>query len=205
MIYKTRGFEIREKKCEIRAEYREKRRALPPELKTAFDAKICTCFLQSITYRYANILLLYAPLREEIDCMPIAYQAWADGKIVAFPRCKDGECTMQYHIVEREEDLISGMYGIREPRNTAPLLLTEEDVCTEDHPVCIVPGVVFDRDGYRIGYGKGYYDRFLATFSGVRAGMVYSSFLLPELPRGRFDLSVDVMVTEKGVRAVHAN
>lgn len=204
MIHKTKGFEIRMQKCEMRERYKELRHALPREVREKNDAKICALFLGSITYRYAKILLAYAPLPDEIDIMPIVRQALADGKSVAFPRCSDEKCTMEYHLVTDLSMLECGTYGIREPDASLPVYRSCGGEGSE-HPVCIVPGVVFDTDGFRIGYGKGYYDRYLAAFSGVRVGMVYSGFILPRLPRGRFDLSVDVMVTEKGVRAVHAN
>lgn len=203
MLYRTKGFEIREKKCAIREEYRQKRRALAADRKQESDARICSLFLQSITYRYAETLFLYAPLPDEIDIMPIARQALADGKTVAFPRCDDRSCTMQYHRVRDLSELVPGAYGISEPPEDAPVLSCQTEAAG-GHPVCIVPGLVFDGDGYRVGYGKGYYDRYLADFAGVRVGMVYADFVLPRIPRGRFDLSVDVLVTEKGVRAVHA-
>ena len=63
----------------------------------------------------------------------------------------------------------------------------------------IVPGVVFDRRGGRIGFGAGYYDRFLSRFSGSKIGLIYSKFVSVRVPRGRFDTAVDALVTEKGV------
>lgn len=204
MIHKTQGNEIRAKKNEIRAQYKAYRAALSREERAARDSSICSRFLSSITYRYAGVLLMYAPLDGEIDVMPIARQALADGKTVAFPRCSKTECTMEYHIVKSIDALTSGSYGILEPSADAPIWHAE-DSCAEAHPVCIVPGLVFDRAGYRVGYGKGYYDRYLGTFPGVRVGMVYADCVLAQIPRGRFDLSVDVLVTDKGVRAVNAN
>lgn len=203
MIHRTRGYEIRAQKCEMREHYKALRHALPGQEKEENDRKVCSFFLASITYRYAKILLAYAPLPDEIDIMPIVRQALADGKTVAFPRCDDEKCTMEYHVVKDPAELVSGAYGIREPAPSCPVLRLDENELS--HPVCIVPGVVFDTAGFRIGYGKGYYDRYLAAFSGVKVGMVYSDFILPTVPRGRFDLAVEVMVTEKGVRAVHAN
>ena len=204
MIHKTKGTEIRARKNEIRAQYKERRAALSQEERTDADARICARFLSSITYRYAKVLLMYAPLPGEIDIMPIARQAMADGKTVAFPRCDSHACTMQYHIVSSLDELQLGAYGIMEPSETLPVFRAED--CSPDaHPVCIVPGLVFDRQGYRVGYGKGYYDRYLGSFPGVRVGAVYADFVLPDIPRSRFDLSVDVLVTEKGVRAVNAN
>ena len=203
MVNKTRYAEIRARKNEIRAQYREKRAALPAELRHEYDEKICALFLNSITYRFAKAILLYAPLEGEIDCMPIAKRALEDGKLVAFPRCRSEEGRMDYHVVKSLDELESGAYGIREPSPAAPLCDFSE--YGDTHPVCIVPGLVFDADGYRVGYGKGYYDRYLTSFTGVRVGLAYTDFVLPQIPRGRYDLAVDILVTEKGVRAVHAN
>ena len=204
MIHKNKGTEIRARKNEIREQYKAQRAAMSAEERTVRDNRICELFLSSITYRYARVLLMYAPLGGEIDVMPIAERALADGKTVAFPRCAKQDCTMEYHIVNSIDALTSGSYGIREPSEDAPILYAA-DCTAEDHPVCLIPGLVFDRDGYRVGYGKGYYDRYLNTFHGVRVGIVYSDCVLGEIPRGRFDLAVDVLVTEKGVRAVNAN
>ena len=66
--------------------------------------------------------------------------------------------------------------------------------------VCFVPGLVYDKAGYRLGYGKGFYDRYLSSFTGCTIGVVYSDYILPEVPRGRFDMSVDILLTEKGVK-----
>ena len=204
MIHQTKGNEIRTRKNEIRAQYKEYRGSLSSEERAVRDARICSLFLSSITYRYAKVLLMYAPFGGEIDVLPIARQALADGKTVAFPRCNKTECTMEYHIVDSVEALDVGAYGISEPPADAPVW--HADQCEADtHPVCIVPGLVFDRAGYRVGYGKGYYDRYLSTFPGVRVGIVYADCVLARIPRGRFDLSVDVLVTDKGVRAVNAN
>ena len=62
-----------------------------------------------------------------------------------------------------------------------------------------MPGIAFDRQGYRLGYGKGYYDRFLAVFSGTAAGLCFRELALERLPRGPQDRRVDVLVTEAGV------
>lgn len=204
MIHKTKGTEIRARKNEIRARFKAYRNGLTAEERAARDSRICTLFLSSITYRYAKVLLMYAPLDGEIDVMPIAAQALADGKTVAFPRCSKNECTMQYHIVTDADALTAGAYGIMEPPEDAPVWQPAGGGA-EEHPVCIVPGLVFDRAGFRVGYGKGYYDRYLGTFPGVRVGMIYADCVLAEIPRGRYDLSVDVLVTDKGVRAVNAN
>ena len=75
-----------------------------------------------------------------------------------------------------------------------------ESVTDYSKSICIIPGVVFDNAGYRVGYGKGYYDRFLAAYDGTKFGLAYSECILNEVPRGRFDRHVDILISEKGVK-----
>ena len=72
------------------------------------------------------------------------------------------------------------------------------------HCVCIVPGLAFDKNGYRIGYGKGYYDRFLKDFNGTKIGLCRCDFLKDALPVNEFDHKVDMIITEKGIIVPHA-
>jgi len=66
----------------------------------------------------------------------------------------------------------------------------------------LVPCLAYDSYGYRIGYGKGYYDRFLSAFEGTKIGLCYSDFKLDKLPRGKYDVKLDVIITEKGVMVI---
>ena len=66
----------------------------------------------------------------------------------------------------------------------------------------MVPALAFDKKGFRLGYGKGFYDRYISRFGGVLAGFIYSGLVLDSVPRGRFDMSVDYLVTDKGVKII---
>ncbi len=192
---------IKTVKTELRQEYLEKRRALDPVQKKAQDTKIIQLFLSSITYRYSSAVLLYAPLKDEIDVNAISNAALAAGKTVAYPKCNTKDNTMEYRIVRDLAQLSPGALGIMEPTEECEVYDYISNA-QRDHAVCIVPGVVFDVQGYRIGYGRGFYDRFLNRFEGVKVGLAYSDFILKTIPRGRYDLACDVIVSEKGVRAI---
>ena len=169
---------------------------VPSEERARRDAAICRAALELVSFRHANVVLLYAPIGAEIDVMPIAEAALARGKQVAFPRCNVAERTMQFHIVSDPAALSPGAYGIREPDPQAPVFAAAPG----ENAVCFVPGLVYDKSGYRLGYGGGYYDRFLAAFPGGKVGVIYSDFILPVLPRGYFDARMDILLTEKNVR-----
>lgn len=193
----TRQFEIKPKKDEIRAEYKKRRLALSPDDKRARDARICEFAVNLASFRFAEYVLMYAATPNEIDICGIAREALKRSKKVAFPRCFPETHTMSYHIISSLDELSPDNYGIAEPPQDLPVYDPENDLGSA---VCFVPGLVYDREGYRLGYGKGFYDRFLSSFAGSSIGVVYSDFILNEVPRGRFDMKVDILLTEKGVR-----
>lgn len=189
---------IKKDKDELREKYLEARAAMDPDVKADRDLRICKAAAALVSFRYAEYVLMYAPLDNEIDVMPIAEAAWKSGKKVAFPRCDKATHTMKYHIVSSADELVVDSYGIREPSPDAQIYDPE----WSGSAVCFVPGLLYDKAGFRLGYGKGFYDRYLSEFKGSRIGVVYSDYIMPTVPRGRFDVSVDILLTENGVKTV---
>lgn len=195
-------YELRIQKNRLRTQYIERRAALDTGIRSKLDERICSLFTSLVTYRYSDVLLLYVPTRCEIDVLPIAKMALDTGKTVAFPCCEPDTRAMVFRIVSSLEQLTAkGSYGIPEPDEACPVYSSALD---SRPAVCVVPAIVYDRRGYRIGYGKGYYDRYLPCFAGTKVGFAYSDFIVPNVPCGRFDLAVNVLVTEKGVKALNA-
>jgi len=192
-------YEIRKHKTEIREYYLAKRRALEEDVRAQRNEKICKNMLASATFRYADVLLMYYPKPDEIDIRPVAEAALAAGKKIAFPRCNPADHTMVFHFVSSLDELCPGSYNIMEPSAALPAFTT--DMAENCNVACIVPAVVFDKKGFRIGYGGGYYDRYLAGFRGTKIGFAYRDFIVNSVPHGRFDLTVDVMITERGLYA----
>lgn len=186
--------DIKALKTDLRNEYLTKRGALPAEEKRQRDDKINRLILSSASFRYARTILAYYPREGEIDIRPALTEALRQGKRVALPRV-EGEYLMTYRLVPSLEGLVSGAFGLLEPSADTPTYVEE----ATDTSLCLVPGVVFDIHGYRIGYGGGYYDRFLHDYQGASAGVIYRDFILPSLPRGRYDLSLSVMITDGGI------
>jgi len=193
---------IKKQKDDIREDYKQRRKLMSPEEKFRRDALICEAAERLISFRYAEYVLLYAALADEIDVSAIARSALQKNKKVLFPRCDKKTHTMQYHIVNSLDELVEDSYGILEPPADNPIYDVENET---GGAVCFVPGLVYDRAGYRLGYGKGFYDRYLSAFNGCTIGVVYSDYILPEVPRGRFDVTVDILLTEKGVRVTKDN
>ena len=100
---------------------------------------------------------------------------------------------MYFHNVSQLSDMKPGKFGLTEPVPSASLYVPMV------RDICIVPALSYDREGYRLGYGGGYYDRFLSSFPGIKIGICYSENIEKRLPRGRYDVCVDMLLTEKGI------
>lgn len=190
---------IKREKDAIRRECSEKRDSIDKALHAEYDASICKLAASLVSFRHAEIILLYAPIKSEIDVLPLFEEAREKGKRVAFPRCNVEERTMKFHFVDSLDQLTPCAYGIREPDPSLPVYDPETDTGIA---VCYVPGLAFDPYGYRLGYGKGYYDKFMYKFNGCTIGITYSDFIIGSLPRGRYDRHCDIMLTEKGIKAI---
>lgn len=185
---------VKDVKRKLRNQYKQYRLALSADVKADYDKKICEALMQLVSFKYSDTILMYAPLEGEIDVMPIAERALELGKRVAFPRCVEEPRNLDFKYVSSLDELKSGSYSIAEPTEDM------ESVTDLSKSICIIPGIVFDKEGYRVGYGKGYYDRFLAVYDGTKFGLAYSECILDSVPRGRFDRHVDILISEKGVK-----
>ncbi len=191
---------MKTQKAEIRERILKKRRAVSPERIREMSDAICRRAAGLSGFRLAETLLLYAPKDIEVDVMPLARLALREGKRVAFPKCHrapEGYAYMTYHLVSDLSELVPGKFGILEPSDDAPLY----DIKADTHPsLAFAPALAFDKNGYRLGYGGGYYDRYFNTYSGSVVGVVFSEFVLPSLPHGRYDIRAGLVITEKGVK-----
>lgn len=190
---------IKKEKDELRSTYLEKRANMDRSVKAERDAAICKSAQGLISFRFAEFVLLYAATDNEIDVSALAEAAFKAGKKVAFPRSDKETHTMKYHFVSSLDELKCDTYGIAEPSPDAPVYDPESE---KGSAVCFVPGLLYDKAGYRLGYGKGFYDRYLSAFSGCKIGVIYSDYILPSVPRGRYDVALDILLTEKGVKTV---
>lgn len=190
--------EIRNKKREFRKQYRDIRNGIGLGERIAKNHCLHSNILSSMSYRYSKALLLFYSVKDEPDTIPIAEAALADGKKVYFPKCYDGGI-LKFYRVNNLNELTETRYGIPEPTEDA-----EEYVPCGSAELCIVPGLCFDRDGYRLGYGKGYYDRFLSKFKGISMGIAFTECITDEkLPyEKRYDKPVNLIVTEKEVMCI---
>lgn len=189
--------DIRAVKTELRNRYKQKRRQLTPERKAAMDAAIRRRLRMLRQYRQNDLLFLYLSKSIEVDTIEIWRGALRDGKRVAAPRCVPDTADMEFYVIRSMEDVAPGSFGVLEP-----VVERCEKITDFSQGLCVVPGLCFDAQGYRLGYGKGYYDRFLSRFGGEAVGLCYSNSTQWRLPHGRYDRPVDVLVTDKYIRSI---
>lgn len=189
-----RPVDIRKYKQSIRESSRARRMAVPTEVRAEQDRRIAQNVRRLSQYPPSGTILIYVSTPIEVDTKRIIENAWADGKRVAVPRCIPDTRLMEFHYITSFDDLKPGMFGVLEPDESLEIV-TDFDGC-----LMIVPAMQFDINGYRLGYGKGYYDRYMSRFSGVSAGLCYIEELRRHMYHGRYDRPVDVIVTDKCIR-----
>lgn len=179
-------------KSRLRKETKIKRKEL--SFNKDIHKSIFNIFINSDIYKTSSIILAYASLNDEISTDCIIKNALYDDKIVALPYCINNDGLMDFYIIKSFSDLKIGSFGVREPDLTKC-----EKLCKYDNSIILVPGLCFDNNGYRLGYGKGYYDRFLEKHSLKSVGLCYNDLLIENIPHDKFDLPVDFIITEKNI------
>lgn len=189
---------IKAEKAALRSEYRALREAFPQEKKKKLDRMILQKLLTLREYERASTVFCYVSKEFEVNTIPILEHTLSSGRRLAVPHCIPGTPYMDFYEIHSLDDLAPGSFGLLEPK-----IEVCQKVTDLSSGLCILPGFCFDRQGYRLGYGKGYYDRFLSAFSGSSAGICYTSFVVDALPHGYFDRCADIMVTEKYIHRLH--
>lgn len=198
---------IRERKIELRKEMEEIRSSITSEERQEKQlrihermTKLCSDRLLGSGLEDASVpptIMTYMPFRSEPDVAPLMEWCWQQGIRVLVPKVVADTKTMNLHIIHAYEDLESGAWGIREPRSDVPV---ELDLSTIS--MIVVPGLAFDMDFGRLGYGGGFYDRFMQLFAArglKRPFAVAAAFdkqLIPGVPSSWHDFRVDGIVTE---------
>lgn len=162
--------------------------------KYASDIDVFNNIVSSGLLSDINRVFIYVSTEIEVDTRNFILWLFENNIEVAVPKCDPISCEMSFFIIDSFDDLESGSYKILEP-DINKCVLAENS----DKDICIVPGLSFDKNGFRLGFGKGYYDRFLADFKGTKIGFCYENCLSDSLPRDEYDVSVDFLITEKRV------
>lgn len=216
-------------KKDIRKNVLAVRDAIPVADRSQYDTSIREIVMGMKEYREAEAVLAYVSYKSEVDTTALIQQALADGKYVFVPKVSGNE--MEFWKITAPEDLREGYRGILEPGQSIsfPDWIRERcniasiDAVIDKEEGCKVmmwmPGVAFDREGHRIGYGGGFYDRYLnrllhqlkqtasadqtrtqfGRFTLTTAALAYSCQVLERIPYEEHDVKPDMMITEMGI------
>ncbi len=183
-------------KASLRNQYLALCESMPKVFSTRIDNSVRAMFGHLDLYRDARTVLFYLPIHEEIDTYPLIEAAFADGKRVCLPHLDDTSSTLSWYELESIRSITRGSRGLAAPPAGARPLGVKDMLGS----LCLVPGLVFDGEGYRVGYGAGYYDEFLAFYPGDKVGLVRSVQVSSNpLPHDGHDIPVDVLVTEGSI------
>lgn len=183
---------IKSFKKNLRKHYKNIRVNLKEECKLNLDYEIYSKITSLAEYKNSKIIMTYVSKEIEVDTFAFIKKSLKDKKIVAVPKCIPEQKLMDFYIINSLNDLEIGTFGVLEPIKSKCKILNNYH-----NSLCIVPGFSFDYEGYRLGYGKGYYDRFLNNFPGITLGICYSNCVRKQLPHGYFDKPVNLLVTDE--------
>ena len=175
-------------KKDIRKRILRQRQMLSEEEQKAYSLRVASRVTAHPLFLRAEDIFCYLPVKGEVDTSAILQTAWKQGKRTAVPKVIS-KTEMQFYYINSYEELREGTYGILEPI-TGRL--------AEPHTALVIlPGTVFDIQCNRIGYGGGYYDRYLAAHRSYRTmALAYSVQIVPELPKEDHDIPVEYLITE---------
>ncbi|MBR5569491.1 MAG: 5-formyltetrahydrofolate cyclo-ligase [Oscillospiraceae bacterium] len=173
-------------KCELRQLMKEKKRAMTPEQIEAASVRLGELFAQCAPYQQAETIYFYLPYNQEVRTLPMIEKAFADGKRVAVPKVYGDE--MRFIYIEDLSGIAKGSFGIPEP-------VADEPVANDPKALILMPGLAFDREGHRIGYGGGYYDKYLNAQPGhPTVALCYAFQMQSHLETEEFDIPVDLVL-----------
>lgn len=185
---------ISEKKQELRESVLQKREAYSEESWRFRSEKILTKILSSDIYKSSQTIHTYVSMNErrEVWTDPLINHIFEDDKMAVVPTVNFSDGTLSHHQILTMEELKANNWGVREPETRRPVDISELDMV-------VVPMAAGDRAGNRLGYGRGFYDRFLAQTPALKIGLTFQDFLFDTIPVEEFDVNLDMIITEEEV------
>ena len=179
-----------ESKKDIRRISLNKRNALSEELWRSYTASITETVISHPFFQEASVIYSYVDYRNEVGTRAMIEAAWKSGKNVAVPKVEGDE--MSFYYISHWDDLEEGYKGILEPTDTT--------IALDDSGLIIMPGAAFDKNRNRIGYGKGFYDKFLQKHSGFHTiALGFSCQIVDYIPTDNYDMKPQVLITEENI------
>lgn len=183
-------------KREIRKSMEEKRAGLAREQVLEYSDDIWSKIYGMESFKSATAVLLYSSIGNEVNTVEIANKALTMGKQVAYPVTNTASMTMEFYAVSDLSELMlvkSGSFSLMEPRPDQ-----SAKIIPDSRTLMIVPGLAFDKQGYRTGYGGGFYDKYITKHTILTTiGVCYDFQVVERIPAQSYDRPVGVLVTNR--------
>ncbi|WP_277630277.1 5-formyltetrahydrofolate cyclo-ligase [Atopococcus tabaci] len=181
-------------KKELRKDMHEKLADFNPEKRKEIEKQLHEYLFNSKLWKNAQVVGVTISGETEWDTRAIIERGWQDNKIVCVPKTKPQTKEMVFYAIDDFSQTEKGFFNLVEP-----LPEKAETVNKESIDLLIVPGLLYNKYGYRIGFGGGYYDRFLEDFHRSTVSLLHSSQLMEDIPLKPHDIPVQYLITEKGL------
>jgi len=188
-------------KAAVRKQLRDVLAAMTDEQRHSQSLAACTHIARSPEFRAARVVLLYLSTPTEVDTAPLALRCWQENKTVVVPKVSwDQRRILPVEINSLQTGMTVTGPNIREPISGKPIPVNLIDLV-------VVPGMGFSPNGYRIGRGMGFYDRFLAQpdFMGLSCGLAFNQQIIEDIPVLDHDMPLSMLVTDHGISRFASN
>lgn len=172
----------------LREKYLEIRRNINELDREKYNNDIFKKVVNLEEYKQSKLVLVYVSLKDEVDTFKLIEHSLEIGKKVAVPKCIENN--IEFYYIENLGELEKGKFNILEPKANKKV----KDFISS---ICIIPGLAFDKEMSRIGYGKGFYDRFLKNYCGIKIGLAYRECICEKIDNDINDVKIDKIITNK--------
>jgi 5-formyltetrahydrofolate cyclo-ligase len=187
------GRTVLEKK-ELRLEIKEKLRNLSMEMYNEQSNVIAQSLFKDESWKLASTVGITISKPPEVDTYQIIRQAWDEGKRIVVPKCFSKERRMDFRVLEDFEQLETVYFSLLEPIESQTTLINPKEI-----ELLLVPGLAFTKEGFRLGVGGGYYDRFLESHQVNTLSLAFHQQIVPEIPLENHDIPVRKIITDNGI------
>ena len=181
-------------KSKLRSQVLHELKQLEKDMKEKIERTLCSHLFNSHLFKNASVIGTTFSQYFEWDTSLIIEKAWKNGKTIVAPKTYPMKRELHFFKIDSNSKLEKGFKGILEPDEESCEKIDKNKI-----DLLIVPGIVFDKYGYRIGFGGGYYDRFLTDFNQATISLASKLQLIEKIPVQSFDIPVDFLVTEEGL------
>ena len=172
----------------LRDKYLKIRKEINKVNREKYNNEIFKKIINLKEYKESKLVLIYVSLKDEVDTFRLIKHSLEIRKGVAVPKCVGNN--IEFYYIQNLNELEKGKFNILEPK-------TDRKVIEFNNSICIIPGVAFDKELSRIGYGKGFYDRFLKNYCGIKIGLAYRECICEKIDNDINDVKIDIIITNE--------